>query len=303
MSASSSYTSTFVHSYDKYWDYLWKTITHPITSDGFINGFYVLIFASLLIWGLEILIPWRKKQKTFRKDFWLDAFYMFFNFYIFNLLLYAAMSNVSLKAFYALLSPLGIHKGQHLIDIHAIGLHWALELLIFFLIADFIQWCVHNALHRIPFLWKFHKIHHSVKEMGFAAHLRYHFLETFAYQAVKYISLSMIFGFTLQNAFIVYTLTVIIGHLNHANLNWDYGPLKYFFNNPKMHIWHHSKELPAEHSKGMNFGISLSVWDYIFGTAYVPSSGRDIELGFPNDEQFPDSFVGQVIEPFKPEKS
>lgn len=263
--------------------------------------FYLLIFASLFIWGLEILIPWRKNQKTFRKDFWLDAFYMFFNFYFFNLLIYGALSNVSLKFFYSLLEPLGYEKGMHLIDFS--GLPWVVDLILFFFIADFVQWGVHNALHRIPFLWKFHKVHHSVKEMGFAAHLRYHFLETFAYQSVKYISLIMIFGFSYQNAFIVYGLTVIIGHLNHANLNLDYGPLKYIFNNPKMHIWHHAKELPANHPKGMNFGISLSLWDYLFGTAYVPSDGRDIELGFQDDEAYPETFIDQVIEPFKPEKA
>ena len=66
-----------------------------------------------------------------------------------------------------------------------------------------------------------------------------------------------------------------------------------------MHIWHHAKDLPAEYAKGMNFGISLSCWDYIFGTAHVPSDGRDIELGFPGDETFPETFAGQVIEPFK----
>ncbi|MDG1331501.1 MAG: sterol desaturase family protein [Crocinitomicaceae bacterium] len=298
---STSYVDTILNSYERGWDYFVKTVTHPINQDGVLNGFYVLILASLLIWGLELLIPWRKKQKTFRKDFWLDGFYMFFNFYFFNLLLYGALSNVVLRAFYSVLSPIGVEKGAHLIDLS--GMYWVWELIIFLFIADFVQWCVHNALHRIPFLWKFHKVHHSVKEMGFAAHLRYHFLETFVYQAVKYISLSMIFGFTLENAFIVYSGTVIIGHLNHANLNWDYGLLKYVFNNPKMHIWHHSKELPAEHPKGMNFGISLSLWDYLFRTAYVPSSGRDIELGFPDDEQYPDSFIGHVVEPFKSEKS
>lgn len=259
--------------------------------------FYLLIFASLIIWGLEIVLPWRKKQRTFRKDFWLDAFYMFFNFYIFNLLVYAALSNVTLKAFKSLLG----YEGGHLVDFS--GMHPALQLVLFFFIADFVQWCVHNLLHRIPFLWKFHKIHHSVKEMGFAAHLRYHFLETFVYQSVKYISLAMIFGFTLEYAFIVYASTVVIGHLNHANLGWSYGPLKYLFNNPKMHIWHHAKELPDSHSKGMNFGISLSCWDYLFGTAYVPRDGRDIELGFPNDENYPETFVEQVIEPFKTEKA
>ena len=263
--------------------------------------FYWLIFVSLFIWGLEIALPWRKNQRAFRKDFWLDFFYMFFNFYLFGLLVYGALSNVTLNALGSILAPLGYEKGDVLIDLS--GMHWAVELVIFFFIADFVQWLVHNALHRIPFLWKFHKIHHSVKEMGFAAHLRYHFLETFAYQSVKYISLVMIFGFSMENAFIVYAATIVIGHLNHANLGWSYGPLKYLLNNPKMHIWHHAKEMPASHIHGMNFGISLSCWDYLFGTAYVPSDGRDIELGFPNDEHYPESFFGQVAEPFKAEKS
>jgi sterol desaturase/sphingolipid hydroxylase (fatty acid hydroxylase superfamily) len=140
-----------------------------------------------------------------------------------------------------------------------------------------------------------------VKEMGFAAHLRYHFLETFAYEPVKYVTLSLIFGFDLQNAFIVYYFTVMIGHLNHANLGWDYGPLKYIFNNPKMHIWHHAKELPESHPHGINFGITLSVWDYIFNTAHVPSEGRDIELGFPDDENYPQGFFGHLVQPFKKE--
>lgn len=293
-----SYVDTIIKSYENGWSYFWKLVTTPFPNSG-INMFYLLIVASLLIWGLEIVIPWRKKQKVFRKDFWLDAFYMFFNFYFFSLLIYGALSNVVIKAFTSLLEPLG-YEGGHLIDFS--GLPWGLELFIFFIIADFVQWGVHNALHRIAFLWKFHKVHHSVKEMGFAAHLRYHFFETFVYQAAKYISLVMIFGFTLENAFIVYVTTVVIGHLNHANLDWDYGPLKYVFNNPKMHIWHHAKDLPENHPHGMNFGITLSCWDYIFGTAYVPSSGRDIELGFPNDESYPEGFIGQVIEPFKPEK-
>lgn len=295
---STSYVDTIVKSYKGEWAYFWKTVTTPFP-EGSVNMFYLLIFASLFIWGLEIIIPWRKNQKTFRKDFWLDAFYMFFNFYFFTLLVYGALSNVSLKFFKSILAPLG-YEGGHLIDFS--GMPWVLELIVFFLIADFVQWGVHNALHRIPFLWKFHKVHHSVKEMGFAAHLRYHFLETFAYQSVKYISLVMLFGFSMKNAFIVYSITVIIGHLNHANLNWSYGPLKYIFNNPKMHIWHHAKELPESHPYGMNFGISLSLWDYLFGTAYVPSDGRDIELGFSNDESYPETFVEQVIEPFKPEK-
>ena len=66
-----------------------------------------------------------------------------------------------------------------------------------------------------------------------------------------------------------------------------------------MHIWHHVKELPESHPNGVNFGISLSIWDYLFKTSYIPFSGRDIELGFEGDEKYPQGFLGQVIEPFK----
>ncbi|MFT6500555.1 MAG: sterol desaturase/sphingolipid hydroxylase (fatty acid hydroxylase superfamily) [Crocinitomicaceae bacterium] len=296
---AADYLSIVVDSYESTWKYLKYTVSTPFPDKG-VNMFYFLIVASLFVWGLEYLMPWRKKQNIIRKDFWLDGFYMFFNFYIFSLLLAVALSNVSYAALVSLLEPLGYSKGSHLIDLSS--LHWGWQLLLFFIIADFIQWLIHNMLHRIPFLWKFHKVHHSVKEMGFAAHLRYHFLETFVYQSIKYISLSMIFGFALENAFIVYTITVLIGHLNHANINWDYGPLKYILNNPKMHIWHHAKELPSSHPQGMNFGISLSLWDYLFGTNYIPYDGRDIELGFPNDENYPEGFVGQVVKPFQTEE-
>ena len=66
-----------------------------------------------------------------------------------------------------------------------------------------------------------------------------------------------------------------------------------------MHIWHHSKALPEEHPHGMNYGLSLSIWDYLFGTAYIPKDGKDIELGFPGDEDFPEDFKNQLIFPFR----
>lgn len=292
------YWDIFVEGYQAYASYLWKTITTPLGGEE-LNFFYFLIVLSLAVWGLELIFPWRKQQKAFRKDFWLDAFYMFFNFFIFNLLLYVALSSVTVRLVTDVLAPLG-YEGGHLLDLSS--LHWGWQLFIFFIISDFVQWGVHNLLHRIPFLWKFHKVHHSVKEMGFAAHLRYHFGETLLYNSFKYITLSMLFGFQLELAFIVHAIAITIGHLNHANLGWDYGPLKYILNNPKMHIWHHSKALPESHPKGMNFGISLSIWDYLFGTNYIPYEGRDIELGFEDDEGYAPGFFQQIIDPFKPDK-
>jgi sterol desaturase/sphingolipid hydroxylase (fatty acid hydroxylase superfamily) len=106
-------------------------------------------------------------------------------------------------------------------------------------------------------------------------------------------------GFSIEDFFIVHMLTLAIGHINHANVGIDYGPLKYILNNPKMHIWHHARALPEDRRFGVNFGISLSIWDYLFGTDYIPHEGRDIELGYPGDESMPETFSGQVLAPFR----
>ena len=133
--------------------------------------------------------------------------------------------------------------------------------------------------------------------MGFAGHIRYHWMEPVVYKSILYIPLAIIGGFDAQDVAIIYFFNIAIGHLNHANLGWDYGILKYLFNNPKMHIWHHVRELPKGERFGVNFGITLSIWDYLFKTDYIPHDGRDIELGFDDDDIFPKDFIGQSVYP------
>jgi sterol desaturase/sphingolipid hydroxylase (fatty acid hydroxylase superfamily) len=283
------YLKVIEESYTGYWSYLLNEILYP----SWHNYFYWLIVLSLIVWLLEVIIPWRKEQAIFRQDFWMDGFYMFFNYFLFSLIAYNAISNVAVTAFNDFLNLFGI-KNLAAIQIQTWP-KWA-QLLTLFIIADFIQWNVHRTLHRVPWMWEFHKVHHSVKEMGFAAHLRFHWMESIFYKTAQYIPLAMI-GFGLKDFFVVHIFTTAIGHFNHANLNISYGPLKYIFNNPKMHIWHHAKTLP-DGSYGVNYGLTLSVWDYIFRTNYIPTNGRDIELGFTNDEQFPKQLSTQMAYPF-----
>jgi sterol desaturase/sphingolipid hydroxylase (fatty acid hydroxylase superfamily) len=287
----SNYRDIIWNSFTGYFDYLVTEITNP----SLYNYFYWLLGLSLLVWVLEILLPWREQQPIFRKDFWLDSFYIIFNFFLFSLIGYNALSNVGVALFDDFLWIFGI---ENLVAIELQHLPEALQLLIMFLVADFIQWNIHRQLHRRSWLWEFHKVHHSVKEMGFAAQFRFHFAETIVYKSLQYIPLAMI-GFGIKEFFVVHMFSVFIGHLNHANLGWGYGKLGYVFNNPKMHLWHHSKELPKEHQQGMNFGLSLSLWDYLFGTAYLPEEKGDLELGFYGDETFPEDLKGQLAEPFR----
>lgn len=273
--------------YAGYAGYLWYEITHP----SFHNYFYWLIGVSAIFFGIELISPWRKKQASFRLDFWLDFFYMFFNFFLFSLVIYNALSMVAVDAFNNFLGLFGINN---LVAFHVENLPGWSQLLILLVVRDFVQWWVHRLLHRVNFLWEFHKVHHSVEQMGFAAHLRFHWMENIVYRTIEYIPLAMI-GFGLEDFFIVHIFTLCVGHFNHSNFNIPLGPLKYIFNNPAMHIWHHAEHLPADRKYGVNFGLTLSIWDYIFGTAYIPHDGRDEKLGFEGIDKFPKTFFGQLI--------
>ena len=105
----------------------------------------------------------------------------------------------------------------------------------------------------------------------------------------------------INDFFIIHIISILIGHLNHSNIHIDYGPLKYLFNNPRMHIWHHAKYLPEGRENGVKFWIEPKSLDYIFNTAYIPKDGKHISLGFENIEKFPKSFLKQFFYPFSKE--
>lgn len=334
------YIDIFINGYKGYASYLYQEITHPTLH----SYFYWLIIVSLFFFVLEVVIPWRKQQATFRKDFWLDTFYMFFNFFLFSLIIYNAASDVVVNLFNDIIQTI---SGVNLKNINPMYAwpYWAV-LIVGMIFRDFIQWWTHRLLHRVPFLWEYHKVHHSVEQMGFAAQLRYHWMENVVYRTVEYIPLALL-GIGLYDFFVIHIFALAWGHYNHANIRIDkritgaiiglllgviiafgllevnilsspsaltqllvvllavaigafiIGPLMPFlFNSPEMHIWHHAYDLPKERQHGVNFGLTLALWDYLFGTAYIPKDGRDIRLGFPGVEEFPENFTGQITHGF-----
>ncbi len=331
------YFRIFLDGYKNYGGYLWREITQP----GWHNYFYWLLGVSAFFLILEWIKPWRKEQPKFRKDFWLDFFYMFFNFFIFSLIIYNAASDVVVNLFNNLLGIIGI---KNLLAINVGLLPVWTHLLIGFVLRDFIQWWIHRLLHRSDWLWQFHKVHHSVEQMGFAAHLRYHWMENVVYRTIEYIPLAMI-GIGLNDFFVIHIFSLAIGHYNHSNISVSgyvtggilglllgivialrafevhllpenatiiqmiltvlasvlvgtllFGRwMKFVFNHPEMHIWHHAYHLPENRRYGVNFGLSLSIWDYLFGTVYMPYNGRDIQLGFEGVTEFPHTFLEQNL--------
>lgn len=335
------YIDIFFNAYYGYANYLWQEIVAPFRSgiEGssiLHNYFYWLLGVSAFFFLLEWAAPWRKEQAKFRQDFWMDFFYMFFNFFLFSLIIYNAASNVFVNVFKDFLGLFGI-ENLLAIQVQAWPV-WA-HLLLGFVLRDFVQWWIHRLLHRSERLWEFHKVHHSVQEMGFAAHLRYHWMENVVYRTLEYLPLAMI-GIGLNDFFVIHIFTLAVGHYNHSNITVNgritggilgaligiftiaftsfpllnevglillttlfgtlvLGPfMKYLFNSPEMHIWHHAYELPEERRFGVNFGLSLAIWDYLFGTAYIPHDGRDIRLGFPGVEEYPTDFINQNLHGF-----
>ncbi len=284
------YLDAFLKAFNGTVDYTWKSILFQVP--WYKNYFWGLVAISLVVWLLEIIFPWRKDQSIFRKDFWLDGFYMFFNFFIFTIVISGVY-----KILNVLFGQIGVTASSLAILDTTDWPVWA-ELLVFFVLLDFVQWFTHVCLHKFPILWRFHQVHHSVKEMGFAAHLRYHWMENILYKPLKTFGVMLLGGFEPEQAYIVHFAAIAIGHLNHANIKLTYGPLKYLFNNPVMHLYHHSYALPKE-SFGVNFGISLSLWDYIFRTNYIPEDSGEIPLGYPGDEKMPKDFWRQLVYGFK----
>jgi len=293
MTYMEDYIDAFVNGFLGMVQWTWRSIVMDVPWQT--NYFWGLILISLVVWVLEILFPWRRDQSIFRKDFWLDGFYMFFNFFLFALVLAGVYRLLGLLFF-----DLGLSiDGLALVDIAP----WpqGLQLLVFFVLLDFLQWFTHVMLQRFEALWEFHKVHHSVKEMGFAAHLRFHWMENILYKPLKTLGVMFLGGFEPQQAYLVHFVAIAIGHFNHANLKLTYGPLKYILNNPVMHLHHHAYTLP-QGSNGVNYGISLSLWDYLFKTAHVPESSGRVPLGFPGDGEVPQGFFGQFAHGFKRRK-
>ncbi len=249
-------------------------------------NYAVWLFAISLVSLLgERLWPWRR-QSILRTGFFSDLAYIVFNSHYLGMLLALAAQQL-----FRLYDPtgrlsLGLMRGV------PAWIQFPAVLLIF----DLFQWCIHNLLHRVPVLWRFHKVHHSVTEMDWLGDWRFHWGEVVVYRTLLYVPTAVL-GFDLAVLFYYGILATVAGHYAHANTRLSIGYARYLFNSPQMHIWHHCH--PDSGPVNRNFGITLSVWDWIFGTAYLPQAGQPRKLGFEDIEAYPTALPGQWLEPFK----
>lgn len=255
--------------------------------------FMYLIACSIVVACLEWIWPARPQIK-FRRWLWSDLIHLVMNGHIMGVLIYSI-------SFYHILPPINTYlSNRGVIDILYYGAakDWSLwiQSIVALVVIDLLHWSVHNLLHKSSWLWTIHKIHHSVKEgeMDWIVSFRFSWVEPLLYKSFLYFPL-MYLGFLPQALFCHAIIGTLIGHLNHANLAWDYGIFRYLLNSPRMHLYHHAYDAPQ---KGQNFGIIFSCWDWIFGTAYLPEQPCP-KIGFLGDDKVPQDFFGQFIWPLK----
>ncbi len=245
---------------------------------------------SLLFVGLERLVPARGKQRVLRPQLGNDLFYLAFNGHLYALLTGGLTAAIAMRT-RLLLGPLlpFAEEGSALAQ-----LPFAAQFAAYLAVSDFLQWCVHNLLHRVPLLWQFHKVHHSVHAMDWAANFRFHWIELVVYRSLLYVPLTLLGG-DAEPLFAVVVFATLWGHFNHANVDIGLGLLAYVFNGPRMHLWHH--DASDEGGVAKNFGIVLSLWDWLFGTAFWPRERPPARIGYPGDAQMPADLPRQLIFP------
>jgi sterol desaturase/sphingolipid hydroxylase (fatty acid hydroxylase superfamily) len=252
-----------------------------------------LAVISVAVALAERLWPWRPQQRALRPALLSDLAHLVFNGHFLGVTLYALGVRYALPVLDPWLKEQGLWGWVHR-DAAAAWPLWA-QIVVALLVTDFVHWCVHNLLHRVPFLWETHKVHHSVQdgEMDWIVSFRFQWTEVVIYKVLQYLPLAF-FGFGHEAVMVHAIFGTLIGHLNHANLDLSYGPLRYLLNSPRMHLWHHNYD--GDEKTTVNFGVILSVWDWIFRTAHMPPEPPS-KLGFPGVENFPKDFLAQEAWP------
>jgi sterol desaturase/sphingolipid hydroxylase (fatty acid hydroxylase superfamily) len=179
-----------------------------------------------------------------------------------------------------------------------------------FLAYELGYWLNHYLSHRIPFLWEFHKVHHSATVLTPLTNFRVHpvymciFLNIIAVFTgaangvgdYAFGQPTQQYGLSENNIILVFFIYLYV-HLQHSQLWIAFtGWLGRLFMSPAHHQIHHSRN-PAHFNK--NLGSCLAVWDWMFGTLYIPSAQPEkLDFGVEPDREAAHTIWGELIAPF-----
>jgi sterol desaturase/sphingolipid hydroxylase (fatty acid hydroxylase superfamily) len=240
----------------------------------------LLLFAAVFI-PLERRFPIHR-QRSLRRGWSTDLIYYTVGCFVGHLSDGLSMSAMLL-----------IRQATHLDFGHlAAGQPYWLQFIEIVLMADFLAYVFHRALHQVPFLWRLHRVHHTPEHMDWLANVHLHPVDKILGDCFQFTPIFLM-GFSTTPMFIYTIVLAFQGFLNHSKVNVNFGPLRFVFASPVFHHWHHAND-PKHYNK--NFAPHLAIFDLLFGTAHIPAGNVMPErYGIPDN--LPEDFLGQMAAP------
>lgn len=163
------------------------------------------------------------------------------------------------------------------------------------LVADLAEYGIHRLFHRVPWLWPFHEVHHSSREMDWLAGSRLHLVDVVATRGLTFLPIYLL-GF--ERGPVVAYLAFVSVHavFIHANVRLRFGGLERLVVTPHFHHWHHAEERAAV---DRNFAVHFPWIDRLFGTFHAPRERWPERYGVAPD-RVPDGYLAQLVFPFAP---
>lgn len=226
--------------------------------------FLFSFFGLFLFWSLSLLFPFRKMQKEMRWRRWSgNLFFILFNATIVKVVAPLTLIEISQRASFLNFT-----------------LPFWVKLSLGVLVLDLIIYWQHRLFHRIPLLWRLHRVHHSDVEMDTTTAGRFHTLEIIFSFAIKSFFV-WVFPIPFQAVLIFEIVLNFSSLFNHSNFEFPHRVerwLQYLLITPHLHRIHHSTR-GDEMSR--NFGFSISLWDFLFKSLKKESRGnpRNMPIG------------------------
>ena len=164
------------------------------------------------------------------------------------------------------------------------------QALVLLVAGDLLKWLTHRLQHAIPLLWRLHRLHHSSQELDALSHARSHPLESLINRLPFLTIFVLMLGIDLRLIAVFSTVDLLQGLWAHSNTHVQLGWVNYLFATQEFHHWHHADDRRAIDK---NFGGFLSIWDWIFGTAYCPHDGTIQRFGLA-DTKSPRTYIDHV---------
>lgn len=244
-----------------------------------------LIGYSVVFVPVERLFALRPDQPIFRRQWRLDLIYFAVSALIVQLSTLLTMKPAMVLFDWAR-SALLVEQVKQL--------PFLAQVILILIVSDLTQYWVHRLFHVLPFLWRFHAIHHSADVMDWLAGSRLHLVDAVTTRAISYVPIYL-FGFSEQ-AMIAYVGWVVIqATFIHANVRWQFPGVRHLLATPAFHHWHHSA---APEAVDKNFAVHLPVLDRIFGSYYLPDRWPD-SYGLGGGKRIPSGFLAQLLFPFR----